>query len=106
MKAFKSHNRIFTLMCILPISENSELWEKILRLIFGFTVSVSVSCGLVSSIIYVSKYADDNLEESVKTIFQIAAYLNVVYLMAIGFLKKNDIFDIFNKFQNIYDDSK
>lgn len=93
-------------MCILPISENSELWEKILRLISGFTVSVSVSCALVSSIIYFSKYADDNLEESIKTIFQIAAYFNGTYLMAIGFLKQNEIFDILNKFQNIYDDSK
>lgn len=105
-KAFKTHNRVFTLMCILPIPDDTELWQQIFRLFFGFTVSVSVSCGLVSSIVYVSKYAGDNLEESVKTIFQIAAYANVTYMMVIAFLKQRKIKEILRRFQETYDNSK
>lgn len=67
---------------------------------------MSCVCGLLSSIVYVSKYAKDNLEESVKTIYQIAAYTNVTYMMVIAFLKRKEIFAIFRRFQEIYDKSK
>lgn len=103
MKAFKTHQRIFTLMCILPIAELADLWKKIFRLIFGLTILFSVLCGLVSSIVYVTKYSNDNLEESVKTVFQIAAYANVTYMMGTAFLKRDNISDVLSRFQKIYD---
>lgn len=86
--------------------EGTGVWEKILILIFGFTVTASVSCGLVSSTIYVLKYAGDNLEESVKTIFQIAAYANAVYMMCTAFIKHSDIEELLREYQNIYDASE
>lgn len=97
---------MLTLMCILPSTDSDEFWKNILRLIFAFTLSMSVAGGLAASIVYVSKYAGDNLEESVKTVYQIIAYANVTYVMVTAYLKRNDFRAILRRFQEVYDASK
>lgn len=103
MKAFATHRRLFRWMCIFPMAENTELWKKILMTVFGISVPLIEVFGLMASIVYVSKYATADLEGSVKTLFQIAAYINVSYVMAVAFFKRKQILNIFKRFQSIYD---
>lgn len=106
MKAFKTHQATFTLMCILPMAESTQLWKRIFIVIFGITIPISVLCGLGASLVYVSRYANVDLEGAVKTVFQIAAYVNVSYMIIIAFFKRSKIIKVFRTFQNIYDTSK
>lgn len=106
MKAFAIHQATFTLLCVLPIPNHIQLWKKLLMLAFGIIVPVSVWSGLLASIVYVSKYAHVDLVESVKTVFQIAAYANVSYMLTTAFLKQQSIIDVFKRFQDIYDSSE
>lgn len=106
MKVFRTHHFIFTLMCIFPKGETTPLWKQVLILIFGIIIPTSVLWGFAASFVYVLKFANVDLEESVKTVFQIAAYVNVSYMMIIAFLKRDKIINIFNRFQHIYDNSK
>lgn len=106
MKAFPTHQRVFTMMCILPMADNTETWKKILIVLFGATVPLSVISGFLASVVYVSKYATVDLEESVKTVYQIAAYMNVSYTVTLALLRRNQILEVIKKFQSIYDASK
>lgn len=102
MEAFATHRRIFQLMCIFPLTDKAELWERMMVFMLGFATTLSQILALLTSIVYVSKYATVDLEDSAKTIFQIAAYMNSSYLMCVAFLKRNQMLLIVNKFQRIY----
>lgn len=105
MKAFSTQRRIFQLMCIFPLADDATLWKRITVFIFGFATTLSQLLALITSVVYVSKYATVDVEDSAKTIFQIAAYVNSSYLMCVAFLKRNQMLYIVKKFQRIYDAS-
>lgn len=105
MKAFSTQRRIFQLMCIFPLIDEASMWKRMTVFILGFATTLSQILALVTSIVYVSKYATVDLEDSAKTIFQIAAYANSSYLMCVAFLKRNQMLHIVNKFQLIYNAS-
>lgn len=105
MEAFSTHQRIFQLMCIFPLADEANIWKRMTVFVLGITTTLSQILGLLTSIVYVSIYAKEDLEDSAKTIFQIAAYVNTSYLMCVAFLKRNQMLHIVNEFQRIYDTS-
>lgn len=105
MEAFSTHRRIFQLMCIFPMTDKANLWKRTMVFMLGLATTLSQILGLLSSVVYVSKYATVDLEDSAKTIFQIAAYTNTSYTLTAAFLKRNQMLQIINKFQRIYDAS-
>lgn len=105
MKAFTTQRRIFQLMCIFPLADETKLWKRIVVFCFGLATTLSQLLALLTSIVYVSKYANVNLADSARTIFQIAAYVNTSYLMCVAFLKRKQMLHIVNEFQRIYDAS-
>lgn len=105
MEAFSTHRRIFQLMCIFPLAHKANLWKRMTVFILGFVATLSQILALLTSVVYVSKYATVDLEDSAKTIFQIAAYVNSSYLMCAAFLKRNQMLQVVDKFQRIYDAS-
>lgn len=106
MKAFATHQRLFKLMCIWPLADDSSLWKKILITVLGVTVVLSEVLGLLASLVFVAKYVTIDLEGSVKTVFQIAAYINTTYVMFIAFSRRQRIIKLIKKFQRIYDASR
>lgn len=81
------------------------MWKRTAVFILGISTTLSQILALLTSIVYVSRYASEDLEDSAKTVFQIAAYTNSSYLMCVSFLKRNQILHIVNEFQRIYDTS-
>lgn len=106
MKAFETHQRIFQLMCIFPMTADIELWKQLLVKIFAVTLHITEILGLVTSLMFVGKYATSDLEGSVKTLFQIAAYSNVIFVMVVAFIKRSQIVNFIQTYQIIYDTSK
>lgn len=106
MKAFATHQRLFKLMCIWPLADDSSLWKKILITVLGVTVVFSEVLGLLASLVFVAKYVTIDLEGSVKTVFQIAAYINTTYVMFTAFSRRQRIIKLIKKFQRIYDASR
>lgn len=105
MKAFSTQCRIFQLMCIFPLADEASAWKRITVFCLGLATTLSQVLGLVTSVVYVSKYVHIDLEASAKAIFQIAAYANTSYLMCVAFLKRKKMRKIIYKFQHIYDAS-
>ena len=105
MEAFSTQRRIFQIMSIFPLVDEASMWKRITVFILGLATTLSQILGLVTSIVYVSKYATVDLEDSAKTVFQIAAYMNSSYLMCVAFLKRKQMLQIVQKFQRIYDAS-
>lgn len=106
MEAFSTHQRLFKLLYIFPIAHDTALWKKMLIPIFGIIVPLCEVLGLLTSIAFVVKFISIDLEGSVKTVFQIAAYTNVMYVMLIAFLKRKQMLELIKTFQHIYDASK
>lgn len=104
MEAFSTHRRIFQLMCIFPLPDESSVWERMIVFMLGIATTLSQILALLTSIVYVLNVSTD-IADSVKTVFQIAAYMNSSYLMCVAFLKRNHMLHIVNKFQRIYDAS-
>lgn len=106
MKAFATHQLVFNWMSILPVANETALWKRILMNIFAITVTLFEVLGLLTSVVFVEKFASIDLEGSVKTVFQIAAYANVTYVLFVAFLSRKKMSKLINKFQRIYETSE
>lgn len=106
MKAFSTHQRLFQMMCIFPLPDETKLWKKYLWIIFAISLHVMEILGLISSVMFVITYIDVDLEGSVKTLFQIAAYVNVTYVMIITLFQRSQFTNFIKMFQTIFDASK
>lgn len=106
MRALELTRDIFTILSICPDSKYLKLSSKCLKLVIVFTIIVTECLALIASVLFIVNHFEDNLQNCLYAVFQVAALFSVIYMWIVAFILRKTIFRIFSKFQQIYDTCK
>lgn len=105
MKPLKTNQQVLTWLCICE-NETSTKLEKFAHVSFSVFVSVFLSWGDLSSMMFFIKFAAIDLEESLYALFQVAGLSGMAYLIFVVPFSRRAISATFDSLSKIYDASK
>lgn len=101
MKALELTKHIFIVLSICPTSKDLRLLTKCLRIAIAITSMVTECMALIASVLFIVKYLENDVQNCLYAIFQVAALFSVIYMWIVAFILRNSISGIFLKFQRI-----
>lgn len=104
MNPLKTSQRVLAWLCICPFDESANKRTKII--IFALSIFAANLCSVAASVAFFFTFVSINLEESLYSILQIAAYFYVTYAMIMTFISRRKFNTIFEKLSKIFDTSK
>lgn len=106
MKPLECNYRALIWLCVNPNEKNVSRWLKAIRITFALSVFVANSCAVIASIAFFSTFVSIDLEESLYSLLQIAAYIFVVYASIATFVTRRKFHKIFKDLSEIYEKCK
>lgn len=104
MESLEVNQRLFTLLCICPSRQPIKKIEQIRNIICSITIAIFLVWSFGGSFVAFSKFMmNNNLEEALYALIQVAGIGSGVYLYASAFLMRSDITELFDCFQEMYD---
>ncbi|XP_055309198.1 uncharacterized protein LOC129573051, partial [Sitodiplosis mosellana] len=101
--AFELNQQIFAWLCIYPAT--SSLWVKRFNVSVTVVVLITELLAEIASALFIYEFVGSDFENCLYALFQVAALFSVIYMWLIAFILRETIYDIFTKFQQIYDSS-
>lgn len=106
MIVFKTHRRIFTLLCILPAPTNYGKKKKFFNIFLTIFAISSLLISLLASANYFVKFISSDLKSSMSAIFTTFITMGVLYTYLVAFINKRKIIKVLNGFQMCYESCK
>lgn len=105
MKPLGTSRKILTWFYLYPVEEGTER-KKLIHFILSAVVFIFKISFLASSTAFFMKYVSTDLEESLYALFQISAFSNSTYVIAIAYISHQKITALIDRLSAIYDASK
>lgn len=102
MEVFKKHRVIFTAFFVCEHVEETNWFKKVLSFFAGALLYAVNTFSLFTSLIFVVKYANVDLESTLYAIFQASAILTVWYMMTEAFFYRSEMAAVFEKYAEFY----
>lgn len=106
MKILVTNRRALTVLCLCPADEGTTKKQKFLYIAFSIITNIMVLCAITASFVFFCKNISVDLDASLYSLLQISTFLNVFYMTMAAFTFRQQMGDIFEKLQEIYDASK
>lgn len=105
MKPLKMAQRVFVWLSICPCDAKNE-WKRMFYIIFSLTVGGMLFAQLVTSGLYFMEFHSEDLESSLYAIYQIFAWMPILYIYVGAFMSRHRIRNVLTGMEEIYDKSK
>lgn len=106
MKPLVTNRKVLTWIGILPAAERTNKFRKLIYITFYFALTSSSGFALFTSLTFMLKYMSTNLEDCLYALFQVAADMNLVYMMVIALILRRKIAALFDRLTEIYNERK
>lgn len=103
MKPLVTDKRILTWLCLLPAKENTSKGRKWLYILLVLGIIVANLTVILSSSMYVVKYASVDLQETLVGLCQTVGVIPMTNSIVIAFVLRHKISPVFEKLSEIYD---
>lgn len=101
MRPLKTNQQVLRWICVLPWDESTSKWKKIAISMFALSVFIVNVSAVAASIVRLKSSIATDLEESLYSLFPIAASSSATYAMVVAFLSYRKIDGIFRKLSEI-----
>lgn len=101
---FKTNKRIFIWSCVHPTNEHFK--QKYLYIFWTIFGLLSLSIGLCGTTMFCIKNLSTDTENSLEALYQMAAVNIVLCIAIIGFIKREEIKQIIDQFEEVCDACK
>lgn len=106
MKPLVMNRRVLTWLCVFPLDEVTTRKGKLTCIVFSFGVSLTIFSGLTGSVVFFLKFMSTDLEESLYSLFQIAAIFSSANAIVVAFVMRHRIPKMFVNLTRIYEKCK
>lgn len=106
MVPLATHKLLWTWCCVHPVDEDASRWKKFACITFTFLLSIANLSVVPASVEFVIENVSDNPEAALHALFQITAYIGMIYANINGLFLRHKITAIFTKLTQIYEKSK
>lgn len=106
IKPLATNQRVLTWLCVYPAEKTTCKFKQMAYIFFSFVVFSGILSSLIASVAYFMKFVSIDLEVALYAVSQIAAAASVLYAIAMTYLSRRGITAIFQKLNEIYDQSK
>lgn len=96
-----SIRNIFIQMAILTMPENSNFSIKIRNISFGAILFIITTALVFGSVAHFVVFLGVNLESALFSVMQVGLFLPVAYSITVGFIKREEIKQLFAVFENV-----
>lgn len=97
-----AHRRIWTCLGLCSFDENSTKLAKMAYILFNFSLFASFVGAVLASAEFVRQSFSTDLEGSLHALFQLTAYIGVVYVAIITVVVRHKVTHIFEQLTEIY----
>lgn len=105
MRPLHTTELVLTWLCLLPTDKTTSKWVKFGYLLLSVTAITINNSMLIASIVYFLKYPSTG-EAIFFLVFEIIGVIPMIAMMLISYCLRHKIVLIFNKFSQIYAESK
>lgn len=98
MTVLETNKQIFELLCVYNTSNSKT---KLISYLLSAFILIFESLAMVGSVLFVIVFVKNDLENSLYALFQSFALGSVIYTLISAYVVRDDIMDIFDKFQQI-----
>lgn len=103
LKAFKLNEQIFVALCLCTAPANFSRLKYALSAFVGLIIFSILTVGFVSSVWFIFKFYDNDVEGSFQAVYQAAALLSAICSMFSIFVKRDNLRIVLNNFKLFLD---
>ncbi|XP_055309901.1 odorant receptor 47a-like [Sitodiplosis mosellana] len=103
MIPLKTTQRVLMWLCIVSFDNKFSMKAKIRSIALSFAVGGMIFAQLVASATFFLKFHSTDLESSLYAVYQIFAWMPILYIFAIALLSRRKITAVLAEMTNIYD---
>lgn len=97
----ETNRRLLTWVSVIPADENTNIFMKFVYKISSLVIFATCFGVTIASVTYYLKLASTNLEKSLYSLAQIAAFSSMTYIIIVTFFIRNKIPTIFDSLYGI-----
>lgn len=97
--------RVLSLVYVYPFEKGTSIWKKILCVIFTFIFFITAVSAFISSVLFFSGNFSTNIEQSLYSLFQIAAFSSLTYMTIVLFYSRKELTGFLDKLTQLYEAS-
>lgn len=101
-----THRFVWTLLCIYPVDESVSKWKKRILKLFPLFSYISHLSLMAASAMFIIEFIWIDLALSSHAFAQFAAYSPMIFVLPIGIIRRQKIFDVFEKLREIHSKCK
>lgn len=106
MIPLKSHQRVWSWLCVYSTEEHINKRNKIARIVFTLLVLVAHVSLVVASFVFIIKFVSSDFKGSLHALFPLIALASTTYTVVYGVNSRQKIVDIFEILETIHYESK
>lgn len=106
MVPLSTPQRLFKWLCVWPVNETGQKWEKATYAFLTIAFSLLNVIGLIASAAFCRKFISIDLEMALYAVFTVFGFGSGMYGVLFVFFSRHGISDLFEKLSKICDASK